>query len=160
MTEAQPMDEATIMRHALADGGRKVVLTNGVFDLLHLGHVRLLQRARQQGDFLMVAVNDDESAHALKGEGRPLFDQGVRLEMVAALRWVDHAFLFSHVSVRDTVARLRPDVLVKGGEYTIQEIVGHDIVQSYGGQVLTLDVGVDLHVTRLLEQLRGEGELA
>jgi D-beta-D-heptose 7-phosphate kinase / D-beta-D-heptose 1-phosphate adenosyltransferase len=153
------LDEAYLTCTALQAVGQKVVLTNGVFDLLHLGHVRLLQKARQQGDFLMVAVNDDESTRILKGEGRPLYDQWTRVEMLSALRWVDFAFLFGHPSVYDTVELLRPDVLVKGGEYDTAEVVGAELVQSYGGTVQTLDVGVDVHSTRVLECLRGgEGE--
>ena len=116
--------------------GRRIVLTNGCFDLLHVGHVRLLARAKSEGDLLFVALNDDASVRRLKGEGRPLVPIEDRLELLAALRSVDVAFPFGEDTPLEVIGELRPDVLVKGADYPMEEIVGADLVQSWGGRVV------------------------
>ena len=117
---------------------RVFVFTNGCFDLLHRGHVEYLQQARARGDCLAVGLNDDNSVRALKGSGRPLVPQGDRAVLLAALACVDYVCIFSGASVEPLVADLLPDVLVKGGDYVREEIVGRHIVEAHGGQVQAL----------------------
>jgi rfaE bifunctional protein nucleotidyltransferase chain/domain len=116
--------------------GRKVVFTNGCFDLLHVGHVRYLQAARALGDFLVLGLNDDASVQRLaKGPGRPLVPQDERAEILAALACIDAVVLFSQDTPLELILTLRPEVLVKGGDYSPQEIVGRPEVLSWGGEV-------------------------
>src|SRR5947208_2386142 len=104
-------------RERLHAAGKTLVFTNGVFDILHVGHVRYLEQARALGDALVVAINSDRSVRELKGEGRPLVNENERAEVVAALRAVDHVTIFDDISPRSLIAQLLPDVLVKGGDY-------------------------------------------
>ncbi len=115
-------------------GGRTIALANGVFDLLHVGHVRYLQAAAREADRLIVAVNADASVRRLKGEGRPILDQQGRAEMVAALRGVDRVVIFDDDSVGPLLERLRPDVHCKGTDYTIETVPERAIVIGYGGR--------------------------
>jgi D-beta-D-heptose 7-phosphate kinase / D-beta-D-heptose 1-phosphate adenosyltransferase len=121
--------------HDARQRGAAVVFTNGCFDLLHAGHLHLLQRARALGDLLVVAVNDDVSVRRLKGAGRPLVPALERAEMLAALQFVDYVTLFHDDTPLRLVRTLRPDVLVKGSDYAVREVVGRDVVESYGGRV-------------------------
>jgi D-beta-D-heptose 7-phosphate kinase/D-beta-D-heptose 1-phosphate adenosyltransferase len=122
---------------AWADGqrgeGKRVVFTNGCFDLLHPGHLALLEGAADRGDVLIVGVNGDRSVRRLKGESRPVYPQAERVEILLALRWVDAVTVFDEDTPLETIRRIRPDVLVKGAEYGEGEIVGEDFVNGYGG---------------------------
>jgi D-beta-D-heptose 7-phosphate kinase/D-beta-D-heptose 1-phosphate adenosyltransferase len=118
--------------------GRKVVFTNGVFDLLHVGHVRYLKEARALGDILVVGVNKDESVRALKGPTRPIQNENDRAEILAALEAVSFTVLFGEETPAKLIETVRPDVLVKGGDYKIETIVGAPFVMSYGGEVRVL----------------------
>ncbi len=109
---------------------KKVVFTNGCFDILHLGHVRLLEKARSQGDLLVVGLNSDSSLRRLKGPGRPLTNQRARAELLASLECVDFVTFFSEPTPAETIDILKPDVLIKGGDYKRTEIVGHDKVKK------------------------------
>ncbi len=113
----------------------KVVFTNGCFDLLHMGHLHLLQRARAFGDLLVVGINDDASVRKLKGQGRPLIGQDQRAELLASLRFVDYVTTFPEPTPLRLLRAVRPDVLVKGGDYSLDQVVGRDWVESYGGRV-------------------------
>jgi D-beta-D-heptose 7-phosphate kinase/D-beta-D-heptose 1-phosphate adenosyltransferase len=115
--------------------GETIVLTNGCFDLLHVGHLRTLEEAARQGEVLVVAVNSDESIRRLKGPDRPIIGQADRLRMLAALAMVDYVVLFDEPTPVELIKQLRPDVLVKGGTYTAEQVVGHQIVTGYGGRV-------------------------
>jgi D-beta-D-heptose 7-phosphate kinase/D-beta-D-heptose 1-phosphate adenosyltransferase len=115
--------------------GVRIVLTNGCFDLLHVGHLHLLQRARALGDMLVVAINDDASVKKLKGQSRPLIPEVQRAEMLAALRFVDYVTLFSESTPLRLIQVVRPDVLVKGGDYSPDQVVGRDVVERHGGRV-------------------------
>ena len=125
------------VRRAQAAGGR-VVFTNGCFDLLHRGHTRYLERARSLGDALVVAINSDRSVRALKGPGRPVVPAEQRAEVMAALAVVDYVVVFDELDPARVIRAVRPDVLVKGGDWPISRIVGADYVQSRGGRVLSL----------------------
>ena len=111
-------------------GKKKAVFTNGCFDLLHVGHVRLMRRAKSLGDLLIVAVNSDRSLRKLKGTGRPLVDQKSRAELLSALSCVDYVTVFDEDTPLETIRILKPDVLIKGGDYELSQIVGRDCVKK------------------------------
>ncbi len=134
--------------------GKRVVLTNGCFDVLHRGHTRYLEQARQLGDVLVVAVNDDESTRRLKGPGRPINPAADRAAVLAALSGVDDVVLFSSDTALDVVRRLRPDVYAKGGDYTPDMLVETAAVQEYGGTVAILDYVPDRSTTGVVERIR------
>jgi D-beta-D-heptose 7-phosphate kinase/D-beta-D-heptose 1-phosphate adenosyltransferase len=133
---------------------RRIVLTNGCFDLLHAGHFACLREAARLGDVLVVAINSDQSVRRLKGPGRPVNNQADRASLVAALACVDHVVVFEQDTPHDLLRRLRPDVLVKGGTYTPEEVVGREVVEAYGGQVLLTGKRDGVSTTRLLTTLR------
>ena len=135
--------------------GRRIVFTNGCFDLLHPGHLRLLRRAAGLGDVLVVAINDDASVARLKGAGRPIYPAAERAEILLALRWVDHVTVFPEDTPLVTIERVRPDVLVKGAEYRKKDIVGASFVGGYGGQVVRVPMKKG-HSTRQLVRRMSE----
>lgn len=116
----------------------KIVFTNGCFDLLHIGHIQYLKKARAQGDFLVVGINADVSVKRLKGPTRPIQNETDRAEILAALESVNATVLFEEDTPENLIKLIKPDVLVKGGDWKISQIVGGDFVQSYGGKVLSL----------------------
>lgn len=115
--------------------GNKIVFTNGCFDLLHVGHIELIKFARQQGDLLVLGINTDRSVQELKGPTRPINTEAVRARLLAAMEDVDYVVSFDEVSVEPLIRKLRPDVLVKGSQYSVEGVVGHEFVMSYGGQI-------------------------
>ena len=125
-------------REHLHGAGKTLVFTNGVFDILHVGHVRYLSEARALGDVLVVAINSDRSVRELKGLDRPFMKENERAEVLAALRAVDYVTTFDEVSPRSLIARLLPDVLAKGGDYTLDQIHGREEVEAAGGRVVSL----------------------
>lgn len=131
-----------------------VVFTNGVFDLLHVGHIDLLTTARALGDRLIVALNSDASVRRLKGPSRPLRSEAERAYVVAALEAVDAVTVFEQDTPREIVLALRPDVLVKGGDYTLETIVGRTEVESWGGRVHVVPLTPGQSTTRIIEALR------
>ena len=136
-----PHEPLLLGRARVADArarGATLVFTNGCFDVLHVGHLHMLQRARALGDLLVVAVNDDESVTRLKGKGMPIVPASQRAEMLAALRFVDFVTVFSEPTPAQLIRTLRPDILVKGGNHTIDTVVGRDIVERYGGRVVVI----------------------
>jgi D-glycero-beta-D-manno-heptose 1-phosphate adenylyltransferase len=126
------------VRSRLRQEGRAVVFTNGCFDLLHPGHVRYLRQAASLGDALIVALNSDRAVRELKGAARPILKESERAEVMAALGCVDYVLIFDDVSPRETIAALLPDVLVKGGDWGIDQIIGREEVMAGGGRVLSL----------------------
>ena len=134
--------------------GERVVFTNGCFDILHAGHVDYLAEARQRGDRLVVAINSDESVHRLKGEGRPINTVDRRMAMLAGLSAVDWVVTFEHDTPLELLEKLRPDVLVKGGDYGIEQVVGGDMVRAYGGEVAVLSLVEDCSTTAIVEKIR------
>ncbi len=137
-----------------ARGPRKAVFTNGCFDLLHPGHIRTLEQARALGDLLVVGVNSDASVRIIKGAGRPLVGEAERAELLAALAAVDFVVIFAEPTPRELIARLVPDVLVKGGDWGAGEIVGREEVESAGGKVVSIPVEPGYSTTRILEKIR------
>lgn len=148
------LDDAARFVDELRAGGARVVFTNGVFDLLHPGHVRYLQAARDCGDALIVGVNSDRSVRANKGPSRPIVPEAERAETVAALVMVDAVALFDEDTPAAIIARLQPDVLVKGADWPADQIVGRDTVEARGGQVVRVPVEQGWSSSAILEKMR------
>jgi len=134
--------------------GRRVVFTNGCFDLLHVGHVRYLAAARDAGDLLVVGLNDDASVRRLKGPSRPLVAETARAEVIAALAAVDYVTLFGEDTPYALIAAVQPDVLVKGADWAADQVVGRDVVEARGGRVILIPVVEGFSTTSLVERLR------
>jgi len=147
-------DELLIERKRLREARKKLVFTNGVFDLLHVGHVRYLQQARELGDALVVAVNSDRTVRELKGGGRPLMNENDRAEILAALESVDYVTIFDDISPRTLIAGLLPDVLVKGGDYALDQIHGREEVESAGGRVVSLPFVEGASTSAIIERMK------
>ena len=141
-------------RQRLRAAGKRVVFTNGVFDLLHVGHVRYLAQARALGDALVVAINSDRAVRELKGPDRPIFDQSERAEIIAAVRHVDYVTIFDDISPRALIAQLLPDVLVKGGDYDLDQIHGREEVEAAGGKVISLPFVQGASTSALIERMK------
>lgn len=135
-----PLVKAYSLVDELKRRGRRVVFTNGCFDLLHPGHTRYLAAARKLGDVLIVAVNSDASVRALKGPGRPIFPAAERAEILAALATVDYVTIFDDLTPQAVIARMLPNVLVKGADWGPNEIVGRTQVEAAGGQAVSIPV--------------------
>lgn len=146
--------ELYLERARLRAEGRTLVFTNGVFDLLHVGHVRYLSAARALGDALVVAINSDRSVRQLKGETRPTINEGERAEVLAALRPVSYVSIFDDISPRALIAKLLPDVLVKGGDYGLDEIHGREEVEAAGGKVVSLPFIEGASTTSIIERMK------
>jgi D-beta-D-heptose 7-phosphate kinase/D-beta-D-heptose 1-phosphate adenosyltransferase len=141
-------------RQRLRDAGTKLVFTNGVFDILHVGHVRYLQEARSLGDALVVAINSDAAARQLKGDTRPLTNENERAEILAALSVVDYVTVFDDISPRSLIASLLPDVLVKGGDYSLDQIHGREEVEAAGGRVFSLPFVKGASTSSIIERMK------
>jgi D-beta-D-heptose 7-phosphate kinase/D-beta-D-heptose 1-phosphate adenosyltransferase len=139
-TKIKTVDEARRAVGALQSDGKRVVFTNGCFDLLHPGHVTMLEAARREGDCLLVAVNSDRSVRRLKGTSRPIFPEGERAEVLAALTAVDLVCIFDEETPLETILKVHPDVLVKGADWKEKGIVGQPEVESWGGRVAALEL--------------------
>lgn len=148
-----PLETARAQVEAWRTEGKSVALANGIFDLLHVGHLRYLEGARQLADRLVVAINSDASTRAYKGPGRPVIPEAERQELVRALRCVDHAFLFDEPDVRLIIRTLKPDVHVKGTDYTPQTIPERAEVEAYGGRVAVAGDPKDHSTTALMSKL-------
>jgi len=136
--------------------GESIVFTNGCFDILHAGHVGYLEQARGLGERLIVAVNADESVRRLKGEGRPINSEDRRMAVLAGLESVDWVLVFGDDTPERLLELVRPDILVKGGDYQKEQVVGWEIVEAYGGQVQALDFLDDCSTTAIVEKIQGE----
>ena len=137
--------------------GRRVVFTNGCFDLLHPGHIQSLEQARALGDALIVGINGDASVRELKGSGRPILPELERAEILAALECVDAVVIFQELTPRETIATLLPDVLVKGGDWAGDQIIGREEVEAAGGRVVSLPVVPGYSTTAILAKMRAAG---
>jgi D-glycero-beta-D-manno-heptose 1-phosphate adenylyltransferase len=135
-------------------GDQRVVFTNGCFDLLHPGHVQTLEAARARGDVLIVGMNSDASVRELKGEGRPVVCDRERAEILAALECIDAVVIFNDLTPRETIAALLPDVLVKGGDWAGDQIIGREEVEAAGGRVVSVAVVPGYSTTAILESIR------
>ncbi len=139
---------------SLAKGtGKTVVFTNGCFDLIHGGHIEFLQKAREKGDLLVVGLNSDRSVKSIKGEGRPIKSEKERANIISALRYVDYITIFDESTPADLIREVRPDILVKGDDYAIDEVVGREIVEGYGAKVELIPVVQGLSTTNIVEKI-------
>ena len=157
--EILTLDEAILRFGREKRNGRRIVFTNGCFDLLHPGHIGSLEQARALGDALIVGLNSDASVRELKGVGRPVFPERERAEILAALECVDAVVIFDEPTPREVIARLLPDVLVKGGDWPGDQIVGREEVESAGGHVVSVPVVPGYSTTAILRKIR-EGAVA
>lgn len=143
-----------LLRQARAQG-KRIVFTNGCFDLMHVGHTRYLQAAKDLGDLLVVAVNSDESVRSLnKAPDRPIVPEAQRAEVVAALGAVDYVILFNEPDPQSLIAALQPDILVKGGDWAVEQIVGREVVEARGGIVRTIPLVPGVSTTTLIQRIR------
>ena len=147
-------DEAAAFAGQVRARGGTVVFTNGVFDLIHPGHVRYLRAARALGDALIVAVNSDRSVRANKGAGRPVNPEGERAELLLAFAFVDAAVIFDEDTPLAIVTRIQPDILVKGSDWGPDNIVGRDVVEARGGRVVRIELAAGHSTTDLIERVR------
>jgi D-beta-D-heptose 7-phosphate kinase/D-beta-D-heptose 1-phosphate adenosyltransferase len=149
------LEEAIVRFARDKRNGRKVVFTNGCFDLLHPGHIRSLEAARALGDFLIVGLNSDASVRALKGPGRPVISAQERAEILASFESVDAVFIFEELTPQKVIAALLPDILVKGGDWPGDQIVGRAEVEAAGGRVERIDIVDGYSTTEILKKIRG-----
>lgn len=139
--------------------GKRIVFTNGCFDIIHAGHVDYLEKARSLGDFLIVGLNNDDSVRRLKGLNRPVNPQEQRKRVLEALKSVDMVIIFEEDTPERLIKEIKPDLLVKGGDWSIENIVGADFVLSYGGEVYTVDFIYDTSTTKIIQKIRdGSGK--
>jgi D-beta-D-heptose 7-phosphate kinase/D-beta-D-heptose 1-phosphate adenosyltransferase len=149
------LDELILRFAPSKRNGKRVVFTNGCFDLLHPGHIHSLEAARALGDVLIIGLNSDESVRTLKGPGRPVIPQDERAEILASLDCVDAVVIFDELTPQRVVAALLPDVLVKGGDWPGNQIVGREEVEGAGGKVVLIDVVPGYSTTEILQKIRG-----
>jgi len=148
------LTEAVSLAKRLRSGGKTIVFTNGVFDLLHPGHVRYLQHARSLGDALIVGINSDRSVRSNKGPERPIMPEAERVEVLEALKCVDATVVFDEDTPHDLIAALQPDVLVKGADWAEDAIVGRDIVEARGGRVVRAPIAAGYSTTSIIAKIK------
>jgi rfaE bifunctional protein nucleotidyltransferase chain/domain len=148
-----PAGAADRLSHILAEREGKVVFTNGCFDIIHRGHIDYLSKAREMGGLLVIGLNSDASVRRLKGDQRPLQDEGSRSEVLASLSFVDYVILFEEDSPLELIKTLRPHILVKGSDYALHEIVGAEEVIRNGGKVIPLDYLPGYSTTAIEERI-------
>jgi rfaE bifunctional protein nucleotidyltransferase chain/domain len=148
-------EEAVAWVERLRHEGKTVVFTNGVFDILHPGHVRYLQEARREGDALVVGVNSDRSVKAIKGPLRPINSEDERAEVLAALGCVDGVVIFDEDDPRQIIDRLQPDVLVKGADWAADRIIGRETVEARGGRVVRIELAEGYSTSAIIKKIQG-----
>jgi len=153
MSKIKTIQELQPLLEILRAAGKKIVFTNGCFDIIHTGHTRYLAIARSFGDILVVAVNSDSSVRTIKGEKRPINSQADRAETLAALESVDHVTIFDEPDPYKVISALQPDVLVKGGDWPIEQIIGRDVVETRGGKVVNVPYIKGASTTGIIEKI-------
>jgi len=151
------LEEFLEIRKKLKAEGKKLVFTNGCFDIIHRGHVDYLNRAKALGDYLVVALNSDESVRKLKGEGRPINKLEDRAFVIANLKAVDFVVSFDEDTPFEIISAIIPDVLVKGGDWSIENIVGRDVVEANGGKVYSLPYVENYSTTNIINKMKSSG---
>lgn len=147
------IEEASKIAKDLKEKGERIVFTNGCFDILHVGHIQLLEKAKSFGDVLIVGLNSDNSVKRIKGEERPINPEEDRARILGALEIVDYIIIFNENSPLETIKKIRPDILVKGGDWTLDKVIGRDIVESYGGKVEVIDLLENRSTTQILTKI-------
>ena len=148
------LEDAKREADRLKNEGKRIVFTNGCFDILHIGHARYLYKARELGDFLIVAVNSDRSVKSIKGPERPIINENERAEMLSALGCVDMTLIFDEDTPYEVIKNLVPDILVKGGDWKVEDIVGSDIVKDAGGEVRSITFVEGSSTTDIINRIR------
>ena len=156
--KAVPREELSALGERLRAAGKRVVFTNGCFDVLHVGHLRYLQQAREQGDVLVVGLNSDASVRGLKGPSRPIVPEDERLEMLAGLACVDYVTPFPEATPDTVIRLLRPNLHVKGGDYTEDQLPEAALVRSYGGEVRIMPLVPGRSTTDIVRRIRELGD--
>ena len=135
---------------------KKIVFANGCFDIIHRGHIILLQKAKSEGDILVAAINSDASIKKLKGENRPVFCEDERAEIIAAFQMVDFVTVFNEEDPYKIISELKPDVLVKGGDWTVETVIGRDIVEANGGKVIVIPQVEGYSTSRIIQKIKND----
>lgn len=148
------VDDLSAMSAQARKAGRVVVFTNGCFDLVHRGHIHLLRQAKALGDILIVGLNSDVSVKTIKGPDRPIMPEADRIELIAALEMVDYVVVYSEPDPYQIIAAIKPNVLVKGGDWSADEIVGADVVEQNGGRVAVVPYLPEFSTTQIIERIR------
>lgn len=163
-SERRPLDKKILEREILSvtlsrlrAEGKRIVFTNGCFDLFHMGHLQLLREAKKLGDVLVVGINSEESVRRIKGEGRPFIPENDRASIVSALDCVDYVVIFSEDTPLELIKSLKPDILVKGGDYSPETVVGREIVEGYGGKVCIIPLLKGISTSLLVDKIRRKG---
>ena len=149
-----PMSSIESLARDLKRAGKKIVMTNGCFDLLHTGHIALLSEAKKLGNVLIVAIDDDESVRRVKGEGRPVISEDERTRILAALDVVDYVTVFATDQLTDLIEDLRPDVLTKGSNYKHESVLGHEIVEKHGGRIVLISIDESISATGIIDKIK------
>jgi len=137
--------------------GKKIVFTNGCFDILHAGHVRYLAAAEAEGDVLVVGLNSDKSVKSIKGSKRPIIKQEQRAEVLAALKSIDYVIIFNEPDPFKLICQIKPDVLVKGADWEEKDIIGADIVKKNGGRIVRVDIVQDISTSDIIQRIKEQG---
>ena len=153
-TKLKPLEIIKSEIQALQQQNKKIVFTNGCFDILHAGHVDIFQQARNMGDALVVAVNSDISIKKIKGEKRPVVPQAQRMQVLAALEAIDYVVIFDEENPLKIIKEIQPDILVKGGDWPVETIVGREIVEKKGGKVLSIPLMEGISTTNIIEEVK------
>jgi len=153
-TKLKPLEIIKNEIKALQQQGKKIVFTNGCFDILHAGHVDIFQQARNLGGALVVAVNSDISIKKIKGEKRPVVPQGQRMQVLAALEAIDYVVIFDEENPFKIIKEIQPDILVKGGDWPVETIVGRELVEKKGGKVLSIPLMEGISTTNIIEEVK------
>jgi D-beta-D-heptose 7-phosphate kinase/D-beta-D-heptose 1-phosphate adenosyltransferase len=151
------MAELSALAQKLQETGKRIVLTNGCFDLLHVGHIMLLSASKKLGDILVVAIDDDASVAKLKGAGRPIIKAAERLRIISALDSVDYVVGFSSHQLNELIETLRPAVMTKGSNYSADHVLGREIVERFGGRVEIIPVIEDTSASRIIDDIKNNG---
>lgn len=151
MNSAHSLSEVKTIRSKLKAEGKKVVFTNGVFDLIHAGHVDYLSKAKKLGDILFVGLNSDESVKRIKGDKRPILKQEERAFILSKLKPVDFVVLFDEDTPEKLISEIVPDILVKGADWAVEKIVGKDVVEKNGGKVMNIEFVNDQSTSKIID---------
>ena len=157
MNKLTRLDELTEITKRLKKESKRIVFTNGCFDLLHLGHIRYLKEARRRGDILIVGLNSDNSARSLKGKDRPLVKEKDRAEILSALEAVNYIVIFDELTPKNLIDKIIPNVLAKGGDWKKEEVVGKDTVEAHGGEVIIIPEVRGYSTSTLINKIKAQG---
>ena len=153
-------DELKNILQGLKRRGKRIVFTNGCFDILHIGHIRCLEEAKKRGDFLIVALNSDRSIRSIKGPSRPFTPEGERAEVLSALACVDYVVIFDEPDPLELISSLKPNILVKGGDWTPETTIGREVVEGTGGKVVIIPQIQGVSTSTIIDRIVKKGEKA